>query len=175
MRHGRHIGLVTVGLVLAVASPAFAGTVSVSGRTLHYTTASTGPDGLWVMVDGGIGIVGDNTLGVVAGPGCAQEGLDARCLGVDDAVIELGSGGSSVDVSSLSTSPIRVVGGAGSDRVTSDGGQLDFDGGPGGDLLVFSAYGGASADSFSGGPGRDFVYYTSAQRTAEHQPRRRRQ
>ena len=70
MRHGRRlIGLAAVGLTLACASPAFAGTAYVSGRTLHYTTASTGPDSLLVTVADGIANIGDGTLGIVAGTG----------------------------------------------------------------------------------------------------------
>jgi Ca2+-binding RTX toxin-like protein len=161
MRHGRHIGLVTIGLVLALASPASAGTVSASGRTLHYTTASSGPDRLSLTITGGIGYIGDNNgVVTVAGPGCTQEGTDVRCLDVDEAVIEFGSGGSWMTIAPLSTSPVKVLGGAGNDGVFNMGGPLEFDGGSGADLLEFPAFAGSAADEFSGGPGRDFVYYT---------------
>ena len=162
MRHGRRlIGLAAVGLTLACASPAFAGTAYVSGRTLHYTTASTGPDSLLITIANGIANIGDGTVGTVAGTGCAQESRYARCLNVDDAVIELGSGGSSVNVQPGSTAPIKVIGGAGNDSVLVGGGPVDFEGGPGWDMLQVPVYADASPDSFSGGPGRDFVYYSA--------------
>ena len=94
MRHGRRlIGLAAAGLTLACASPAFAGTAYVSAeRCTTRRRRSRSPDSLLITIAGGIANIGDGTLGIVAGTGCAQESRYARCLNVDDAVIELGSG-----------------------------------------------------------------------------------
>jgi Ca2+-binding RTX toxin-like protein len=154
-RHGRLAALVTAALALLLAPPAFAGTASVTGRTLHYT--STRVESIRMAVGGQVGIIEDAT----PGPGCHQDlGDYTRCPDVDDAVIELAPAGGGVWIEPGSTGTISVIGGAGNDGVGDWGtGAVVFDGGAGDDSLESGPIGGTAADDFIGGPGRDQVLY----------------
>lgn len=161
-RHGRHAGLVvTVALALLLAPPAFAGTASVTGRTLYYTATGTDNIQMWVFA-GDVGVIENATPGA----GCHKEPGDyTRCPDVDAAVIDLGPGSAGVGIRSGSTGAIKVIGGDGDNGVADGGtGAVEFDGGAGDDTLTIMSYGGAAADDFTGGPGRDAVSY--AGRTA---------
>lgn len=128
---------------LAIAAPAHAATVTVSGTTVVYHAAAGEANRVTPVVSGGeISVQEFSNAAMTAGPGCAGGGAIVRCpaAGVRELILRLGDGDDEIEHAS------RFV------QLTEDV-HLRAEGGSGDDLLKGTRYG----DLLSGGSGNDLV------------------
>jgi Ca2+-binding RTX toxin-like protein len=165
--------VIVTAVVLFAASPAWAGTVSITGsgsdKTIVFDAAPLEKNSIRVIqFEGSSDVELDDLYGVTvtAGAGCTQgttPGIQAvycPAAGVSSIVLNLGDGGD-YGFGAGSTIPIVANGGPGDDGFTGGDEPDTFNGGDGNDTYSdgFQADIGAP-DTFSGGPGEDNAYLT---------------
>jgi Ca2+-binding RTX toxin-like protein len=143
--------LLVTALLLILAAPASAATVSVNGTTLVYDAApgeANAPQGT-AGADDRVNLNDGVTL--TPGPGCQQFGSPTGVFcdvpGMTALVFHLGDGTDRIGISGRSGAQLVVDGGPGDDDLNGD----RVDGGSGNDTLR----GDSGVQSFNGGPGRD--------------------
>lgn len=170
-RATRVVTAATVGL-LVVAGTAMAGTVTVSGTTLTYTSAPGQRDGLSITQSSATEVHFDdfNTAVVGDGAACVDNGSgDLTCTGAWTAiVVEAGDGSDSIfayggeNQGAGVSLPMTINGGEGVDYLTGGSAADTITGGQGDDRLDGTAgndtlHGGDDDDVLSGGLGNDML------------------
>jgi hypothetical protein len=155
-----------LGLVIALfaASPAWAGTVSVTGTNSDKTVVFDAAPGELNNVGVSSGTAGEVHIadgGLTVGPGCTlvqTDGAICSADGVSSIVLNLGDQDDSAH-GGAGVIPVIVNGGPGDDRFGSGTEPDEFNGDEGNDVFVDPPFAGVSADAFSGGSGTDRAYY----------------
>jgi Ca2+-binding RTX toxin-like protein len=166
MRRSLAACCVSIATIAAMASPAWAGTATVtSGGELTYTAAAGEVNVLTISRDAsGTFTVSDTTATVTAGSGCSLTAPPhtATCpaAGVERIVATLLDLADSATM--LTPLPAVLAGGTGADALTGGEGADALDGGPEADSLTGNGGGdfldgGDGGDGITGGSGSDYL------------------
>src|SRR6478736_407795 len=125
-----------VVFVLALASPAYAGTASYDAGVVTFAAADGEVNAVGFSDDSGSLVRVTDTVPVTAGAGCSQDGDAAVCgdgSAITQVVAGLGDGDDSA-TTSLGAVPVSFDGGPGNDTLTGGDGNDALTGGDGADL-----------------------------------------
>ena len=126
-------------VMIALAVPAFAGTIGISGGTLIVGTEPGDGNQVFAPTIGGLNLILPNLDFDIVTPGCTGVGTIACPLaGFQELVLLGGVGDDVIQLSGISglTFAITALGGPGNDVLVGTPGNVRLFGGPGDDVLI---------------------------------------
>jgi hypothetical protein len=158
-------------LTLVFPTSAHASSVSVASGVLTYTGTPGHTSVLGIAQTGASTVTitrqaGDDDDFGSGGAGCPASGSVVTCTGVTSVTVDAGDGNDTVSAAGLSTIPVALGGGAGSDTLTGGAAADDVQGDDGNDVLNGgdgddNLGGDTGADVYNGGDGIDTATYGS--------------
>lgn len=146
--------LLNLGLIIAIAPLASAGTIGISGGTLIVgTEPGDGAQSISGAISGTDLVISGITFDLVT-PGCASTApgtFTCPLSGFNELVVLGGDGDDAITMAGITapTFAIMILGGRGNDVLVGSGGPDTIFGGPGDDVLI----GGPGVDCLNPGPG----------------------
>jgi Ca2+-binding RTX toxin-like protein len=142
-------------LTIAVAVPAYAGTIGISGGKLIVGTEPGDGNQLFAPTIAGLDLILPNLNFDIVTPGCSGAGsITCPLAGFQELVILGGAGDDVIQLSGIAglTFAITALGGPGDDVLVGTPGSVKLFGGPGDDVIINMA-----GNCFSRGTGNDVV------------------